>query len=115
MSTLVNRAIELIGPLFPADARIRQEKYLEHVDICIDWKLGTDRTRRSKRSKLLRLRVQSDDIDDYADGDGAVRVHIERRLLAFARERRGAFCATHTAGIMAPPPEEVWQFSVATK
>src|SRR4030042_6543611 len=58
----VNEWIELIRPLFPPGAKIESNEGNDVV-LRIDWKLGTP-DRPNKRSRLIRVVISEEAIDD---------------------------------------------------
>ena len=59
----INEWIELILHLFPPDAKIEIDE-ADDVVLRIDWKLGNDPERPNKRSRLIRVIIHREAIED---------------------------------------------------
>ena len=62
----IDQWIELIRPIFPSEARIEVDEGNDIV-LRIDWKLGNDPERPNKRSRLIRIVISRESIEDCRD------------------------------------------------
>ena len=59
--------VRLITPIFPTNAWIVSRFSKNNHIIQIDWRLGNDPQKPSKRSKTIEITIKEDAIEDYLD------------------------------------------------
>lgn len=101
----VNGWIELIRPLFPPGAKIDSDEGNDVV-LRIDWKLGNDPERPNKRSRLIRVVISEEAIEDCKDFNRA-----GKRFQKVIEERLSSFNAEHDKPRYAGSPVEEWMIS----
>jgi hypothetical protein len=101
----VNEWIELIRPLFPKSARIEIDAGNDVV-LRIDWKLGNDPDRPNKRSRLIRVTIPEEAIDDCTDVKTA-----GSRIKKIIQDKLSVFNPDHDTHKYASPPIEEWVIS----
>jgi len=82
----INEWIELVRPLFPKDAIIEVGPGKNDATLRIDWKLGNDPARPNKRSRIIKVIVSKEAMDDCRDSKTAglkFRKVIENKLSTF--------------------------------
>jgi len=102
---IINQWIELIKPTFPPEARIEVDEW-DDIILRIDWKLGNDPERPNKRSRLIRIVISREMIEDCQNFDKAgvkFRKIIENNFSAFNPD--------HNSLKIEGPPVEEWIIS----
>jgi hypothetical protein len=97
--------IKLIRPLFPRNARIETDAG-NAVALKIDWKLGNDQSRPNKRSRLIRMVIPEETIQDCADFKTAgsrIKKVIQGKLSVFNPDHNTRRCGKR--------PTEEWVVS----
>jgi hypothetical protein len=64
--SFINEWIEQVRPLFPDNAKIELDEGNDII-LRIDWKLQSDPTRPNKRSRLIRVVIPEEAIEDCPD------------------------------------------------
>jgi len=101
----VNEWIELIRPLFPKNARIEIDEGNDVV-LRIDWKLGNDPGRPNKRSRLIRVIIREEAIDDCTDVKTA-----GSKIRKIIQDKLSLFNPNHDTHKYVSPPIEEWVIS----
>jgi len=101
----VNEWVKLIRPLFPKNARIEIDAE-DDVILRIDWKLGNDPARPHKRSRLIRVIIPGEAIDDCRDFEEA-----GSRVKRIFQDKLSDFHPDHNAPKCGSPPKEEWIIS----
>jgi hypothetical protein len=101
----VNEWIEMICPLFPKNTRIQIDPGNDVV-LRIDWKLEKDPNRPNKRSRLIRVVIPEEAIDDCTDFKitGA-------KLTKIIKDKLSVFNPDHDIPRYGSPPVEQWVIS----
>ena len=103
--SFVNERVRLIRPLFPKHTRIEIDAEND-ITLRIDWRLKNDPARPNKRSRLIRVIIPQEAIDDCADLEKAgsrFKKLIEDKLSVFRPDHDSLRCGS--------PPREVWILS----
>lgn len=101
----VNEWIELIRPLFPKGARIEIDAGNDIV-LRIDWKLENDPNRPNKRSRLIRVIIPEEVIDDCKDVKAA-----GSRIKKIIQDGLSVFNPDHDTDKYGSPSIEEWVLS----
>jgi len=104
--SLVNEWVKLIRPLFPKNARIEIDDSGAGIILGIDWKLGNDPARPNKRSRLIRVSIPRETIEDCTDireAGSKFKKLIEDKLALFRPDHDTPRCGTR--------PNEEWTVS----
>ena len=102
---LVNEWVEMIRPLFPKNARIEIDSGNDVV-LRIDWKLENDPNRPNKRSRLIRVKITEEVIEDCTDSKIA-----GSRFMEIIRFHLSVFDPDHDTPRHGSLPEEKWVIS----
>jgi len=97
--------IELIRPLFPPDVKIETDEENGFI-LRINWKLKNDRDRPNKPSRLIRVIISEEAIEDcnnFNKAGSRFREVIENKLSTFNPE--------HDNPRDLGPPIEEWEIS----
>jgi len=93
----------------PQDARILASDEGPTLILLATWRLTTDPKRPSKRSRLLRIVVSEEALEDYARGSAGVRLASDARFTAWLESRLAHFDPDHQAPLGVEPPAETWE------
>jgi len=104
-NSFVNEWVKLIRPLFPNAARIEIDAGND-VILRIDWKLRNDSARPNKRSRLIRVIIPEEAIDDCMDFKKA-----GSRIKKIVEDKLSVFHPDHDAPKCGSPPKEEWIIS----
>ena len=102
---IVNEWIELIRPLFPKNARIEIDAGNDVV-LRIDWKLESDPNRPNKRSRLIRVIIPEEAIDDCTDFKAA-----GSKFTKIIKDKLSVFDPDHDTPRYGSSPVEEWVVS----
>jgi len=101
----VNQWIQLIRPIFPPEASMQVHEAGDIV-LRIDWKLGNDLERPNKPSRIIKIVISEQAIEDCHDFSKAgekFRKIIENKFRGFNPE--------HNHSQFVSPPVEEWLIS----
>jgi hypothetical protein len=104
---------EIVEAQLPDDARILMPRGGADLMILVTWRLHSDPTRPSKRSRLVRVVVSEQALEDYAIGSEARRAASDVRLVTWLRSRLGDFDPDHEAPLGVEPPAVTWRLDSA--
>lgn len=103
--SFINKWIELMRPIFPLDARIEIEESND-IAIKIVWKLSNDPERLNKRSRLIKIIISEEAVEDCQDFDEA-----SHKFKDIVLNRYSAFNPDHDNPREVGPPVEEWLIS----
>ena len=86
---------QIVAPLFIDGADIKARESSGDLLLDIDWQLNTDPDRRSKRSKLIVLRISRVKMDEWRNGDGASKQAIEKQINHNTKQNLSGFNPDH--------------------
>lgn len=101
-NSFIDLWISILRPIFPSNARIIKEKGND-ITIKIDWKLDNDPSRPNRRSRLIRLVISEEAIEDCHDYEEA-----GHRLKQIVERRYAEFNPDHDNPREKGPPSEEW-------
>lgn len=101
----VNQWIELIRPIFPPKASIEVDE-ANDIILRIGWKLGNDPERPNKRSRLIRIVIYREAIEDCRDFNKA-----GLKLQKIVGNKFSGFNSDHNHPWLDSPPTEEWIIS----
>jgi hypothetical protein len=111
MKDFSNHFRELVERLLPDDPRILIPLGGSDMMILATWRLSTDPSRPNKRSRMLRIAISEEALDDYARGSDGVRLASDNRFVAWLRHQLGHFDPNHDTPLGVEPPAETWSVS----
>src|SRR5450631_1461311 len=83
MKVFSNHFRELVERLLPEDPRILTLCGGPDMMILATWRLSTDPSRPNKRSRMLRIAISAEALEDYARGSDGVRLASDNRFVAW--------------------------------
>ncbi|MFX0199057.1 MAG: hypothetical protein ACFFCW_23285 [Candidatus Hodarchaeota archaeon] len=101
----INQWLDLIRPIFPPNASIEVDEGND-IFLRIDWRLGDEPERPNKRSRLIKIVISREAIEDCQDFNKAglrFRKIIENKL--------SGFNPAHNHSRLVSPPTEEWIIS----
>src|SRR5271168_4614874 len=87
----------LIAQHLPDDSRILVPEGGADLIVLATWRLATDVNRPSKRSRMIRLVISQEALEDYARGNDGVRLAGDERLRLWLKDQLAVFDPNHDA------------------
>ncbi len=102
-----NHLVDIIRPLFPENAEF---KLNSDNQVTIFWKLGNDEDRPNKRSKIIRLNISREFMEDYDAANENIKQEMETKFSGGVSQKLANFDPDHNApyGDGTLEPEEIW-------
>lgn len=100
--------LDLLVPLFPSDARVELIPGRFDFTVHVVWLLGTDENRPNKRSKLIRLKISEEAIEDYKLKSQVQQDSDDKKLYAFVKHQLDLHDPEHVKTADQPVPEVEW-------
>lgn len=107
-SNLQDHWLNLIRPLFKPDADFKILDLKDDYEVVISWKLHTDLSRPSKRSKTIRIIVSRESVEDYQNKSEHQQKNDDEKLTQFIKLNLENFEPNHDSPIEEGPPEVKW-------
>jgi hypothetical protein len=98
----------LIADQLPEDARVLAPDGGPDVIVLVTWRLKNDVRRPRKRSRMIRIVIAEEAIEDYARGSDGLRLASDGRFVAWLQEQLEAFDPDHQAPLGVEPPGVAW-------
>lgn len=99
----------LVEGELPDDARIVMPRDDEGLLILATWRLPPgDPDRPGKRSRMVRIAITQEALEDYAAGSDGVRLASDARLITWLRRQIAAFDPHHDAPLGVEPTPVTW-------
>jgi hypothetical protein len=76
--------------------------------ILATWRLDTDASRPNKRSRVIRIVISEEALEDYARGNDGARLLSDERFVSWLRGQLTSFDPHHEAPLGVEPPAETW-------
>ena len=99
---------ELVELQLPDDSRILMPRGGQDMMILATWRLSTDAFRASKRSRMIRIVIAGEALQDYARGSDGARLASDERFAAWLRRELSAFDPNHDSPRGVEPPAVTW-------
>jgi hypothetical protein len=104
MKDFSNHFRELIQPLLPDDSRIVMPGGTPDMIILCTWRLTGEMHRPGKRSRMIRIVIAEEALEDYSRGSDGLRLASDARLGDWLRRQLNAFDPDHDAPLGVEPP-----------
>lgn len=98
----------VVARSFSPAARVIVIDGLADLELMISWRLGEDLERPAKRSKTIRVTLETEALEEYAAGSVEERRCADERLGRHLSERLTQFDPQHSAPVGQEPPIERW-------
>jgi len=100
--------LNIIRPLFRPDADLRILDSKDDYEVLVSWKLHTDPSRPSKRSKRIIIIVPLEVVEDYPNKTERQQKSDDEKLIQFIKLNLENFEPNHDSPIEVVPPEVKW-------
>jgi hypothetical protein len=104
---------QLVEVQLPDDSRILMPRGGQDMMILASWRLTTDMFRASKRSRMIRIVISEEAIQDYARSDESARLASDQRFVTWLQRQLGAFDPNHDSPLGVEPTPVTWPVSTA--
>jgi hypothetical protein len=111
MKDFSNHFRELVERQLPENPRILIPHGGPEMMILATWRLGAAPPRPTKRSRMLRIAISAEALEDYARGSDGVRLASDERFVAWLRRRLMDFDPDHESPLGVEPPAVTWPVS----
>jgi hypothetical protein len=98
----------LVEAELPKDSRIVMPRGDEGLMILATWRLPAEPFRPAKRSRMIRITISQEALEDYAAGSNGTRLAADARFIAWLRAQLAAFDPHHDAPLGVEPPPATW-------
>jgi hypothetical protein len=102
---------KLIESHLPDNSRTVMLRGGPDIIILATWSLPGDPFRPAKRSRMIRIVISEEAIQDYAAGTDGVRLASDQRFTNWLRHRLSGFDPNHDAPLGVEPPSVTWPLS----
>jgi hypothetical protein len=99
---------ELVELQLPDDSRTLMPRGGQDMVILATWRLSTDTFRASKRSRMIRIIISEEALQDYARGSDGARLASDERFAAWLRRQLISFDPNHDSPLGVEPPPVTW-------
>jgi len=113
MKDYSNHFRELVKRQLVDDPRILVPRGAQDMMILVTWRLSSDPFRPSKRSRMIRIVISQEALEEYARGSDAVRLACDERFVAWFKLQLSAFDPHHESPLGVEPPPVTWPVSTA--
>ena len=93
------------------DPRILVPRGAQDMMILATWRLSGDTVRPNKRSRLVRIVISQEALEDYARGSEDLRRASDERFVAWIRRQLSTFDPNHESPLGVEPPAVTWPVS----
>ena len=105
---------ELVELQLPDDSRILMPRGGQDMVILATWRLSADPYRASKRSRMIRIVISEEAVQDYARSSDGAQLASDERFVAWLRRQLSAFDPNHDSPLGVEPPAVTWPVSTLT-
>ena len=98
----------LVEAELPKDSRIVMPRGDEGLMILATWRLPAEPFRPAKRSRMIRITISQEALEDYAAGSNGTRLAADARFIAWLRAQLAAFDPQHDAPLGVEPRPATW-------
>ena len=111
MKDYSNHFRELVKGQLGDDPRILVPRGVQDMMILATWRLAGDTVRPNKRSRMVRIVISQEALEDYARGSEDFRRAGDERFVAWFRRQMSAFDPNHDSPLGVEPPSVTWPVS----
>ncbi len=100
--------------IFPENVDYRSSRYdfFKGCYCCISWELNNDKSFKNKQSKIIKLMISEEVLEDYAEeNDLQNKKELKRKFISFVKNRYKNFDPDHDKKRYQPRPLEEWVFT----
>lgn len=111
MKDFSNHFRELVKRQLGDDPRILVPRGAQDMMILATWRLSADVFRASKRSRMIRIVISEEALQDYARGSDGARLASDERFVTWLRSQLSTFDPNHDSPLGVEPPAVTWPVS----
>lgn len=111
MKDFSNHFRELVKRQLGDEPRVLVPRGAQDMMILATWRLSSDAFRPSKRSRMIRIVISQEALEDYARASDEVRLASDERFVAWFRRQLSAFDPNHESPLGVEPPAVTWPVS----
>ena len=111
MKDYSNHFRELVKQQLGDDPRILVPRGAQDMMILATWRLTGDMVRPNKRSRMVRIVISQEALEDYARGSEDLRRAGDERFVAWIRRQLSTFDPNHESPLGVEPPAVTWPVS----
>jgi hypothetical protein len=111
MKDYSNHFRELVKRQLGDDPRILVPRGAQDMMILATWRLTGGSFRAGKRSRMIRIVIAQDALEDYARGSDDVRRASDERFVTWLRRQLSGFDPNHDSPLGVEPPAVTWPVS----
>lgn len=101
----------LVELQLPEDSRVLMPRGGHDMMILASWRLAADAFHASRRSRMIRIQISEEALQDYARADEGARLASDERFGAWLRKQLAAFDPNHDSPLGVEPPPVTWPLS----
>ena len=98
----------LVEAQVPDDSRILTPRGGQDMMILASWRLPADAFRASKRSRMVRIVINEEALQEYARGSDDNRRACDERFGAWLKRQLSTFDPNHDSPLGVEPPPVTW-------
>jgi hypothetical protein len=111
MKDYSNHFRELVKHQLGDDPRILVPRGAQDMMILATWRLSGDTQRPHKRSRMVRIVISQEALEDYAGRSEDLRRASDERFVAWIRRQLSTFDPNHDSPLGVEPPSVTWPVS----
>ena len=111
MKAYSNHFRELVKGQLGNDPRVLVPRGAQDMMILATWRLTGGSFRAGKRSRMIRIVIAQDALEDYARGSDDVRRASDERFVTWLRRQLSGFDPNHDSPLGVEPPAVTWPVS----
>ena len=108
MKDYSNHFRDLVQRQLGDDPRILVPRGAQDMIILATWRLSMDALRPHKRSRMVRVVISQEALEEYARGSEVMRTACDERFVAWFRRQLSAFNPNHESPLGVDPPPVTW-------
>lgn len=101
---------KLVEDQLPDDSRVLMPRGGQDMMILATWRLH-DPLHPAKRSRMIRILISTEALQDYARGNDALRLASDARFIAWLQRHLRSFDPNHSSQLGVEPPPVTWDLS----
>jgi hypothetical protein len=102
---------QLVELQLPEDSRILMPRGGQDMMILASWKLTADMFRAGKRSRMIRIVISEEAIQNYARGNDDARLASDARFASWLKRQLSTFDPNHDSPLGVEPTPVTWPVS----
>jgi hypothetical protein len=101
----------LVEQQLPEDPRVLTSVGDADLIVLATWRISTDPERPRKRSRMIRIVISEEALQDYAHGSDGVRLASDERFLRWLRDHLSKHDPDHDVPLGVEPAPVTWPLS----